>query len=146
MSTAVEDLRSRDYITIEDIDYALAELESDVDGAKADVFELEEIIGDSTTEQEPELNDELSCKEDELEEIEKDLAEVRDFYDQFEGLSEGISEHHFEDYAIDLAESACGIEDSNTWPCNHIDWGSAIDELLMDYTEIEFNGVTYYCR
>ena len=32
------------------------------------------------------------------------------------------------------------------WPANHIDWEAAADALLIDYTEVDFAGETYYIR
>lgn len=57
-----------------------------------------------------------------------------------------IRDTYFEDYAQELAED-CGMVNSDTnWPNNHIDWTAAANELLYDYTEVVFDGVTYYTR
>lgn len=36
--------------------------------------------------------------------------------------------------------------DSVAWPFMHIDWEAAADDLLSDWQDFEFNGVTYYAR
>ena len=33
-----------------------------------------------------------------------------------------------------------------TWPNNHLDWKAAAEELQLDYTEVDFDGVTYWTR
>ncbi len=57
-----------------------------------------------------------------------------------------IRESYFKDYAQELAEELGAIPDSVTWPCTCIDWDQAARELQMDYTCVDFDGVTYYCR
>lgn len=57
-----------------------------------------------------------------------------------------ISEDYFEDYAREFAEDTGAIEKNYHWPANHIDWGKAADELKIDYTEVDFDGVAYYYR
>lgn len=55
-----------------------------------------------------------------------------------------IRDSYFEEYARDEADSM-GIAIPG-WPYNCIDWDKAAKELQQDYTRIEFDGVTYYCR
>jgi len=38
------------------------------------------------------------------------------------------------------------IDDNTRWPCHCIDWDQAARELRMDYSAIEFNGMTYWYR
>lgn len=58
-----------------------------------------------------------------------------------------ISDYHFVTYAQDLAEDLYGSKIYNaSWPFTHIDWERAADELQMDYTSVEFDGVTYWYR
>lgn len=57
-----------------------------------------------------------------------------------------IRESYFKDYAMDLADDLGLMENCNQWPATCIDWDRAADELKMDYSEIEFDGVTYYVR
>jgi antirestriction protein len=57
-----------------------------------------------------------------------------------------IRETYFETYAQELAED-CGMVNSDaTWPNNHIDWEAAARDLKQDYTEIDFDGVSYFIR
>lgn len=59
-----------------------------------------------------------------------------------------VRESYFETYAQEFAEDVCdeGQGLSTEWPYRHIDWEAAARELQMDYTCIEFDGITYYCR
>lgn len=57
-----------------------------------------------------------------------------------------VRESHFKDYAENLADELGYMDKNTTWPYNHIDWEAAANELLIDYTSTEFDGVTYYYR
>ena len=57
-----------------------------------------------------------------------------------------INDDYFEDYAQEFAEEIGAIGRATEWPCTCIDWEKAADELKMDYTSVEFNGVTYWVR
>lgn len=57
-----------------------------------------------------------------------------------------IRESHFRTYAEELAEDIGAINKDAGWPNMHIDWDAAADALLIDYSEVEFDGVTYYFR
>jgi hypothetical protein len=57
-----------------------------------------------------------------------------------------IRDSHFQEYARELAEDCGMIKADAIWPNNCIDWKQAARELRMDYTSIEFDGVTYWVR
>jgi hypothetical protein len=57
-----------------------------------------------------------------------------------------VRESHFEDFAREEAESLDLVKSDARWPYTCIDWKQAADELLIDYTSTEFDGVTYYYR
>lgn len=58
-----------------------------------------------------------------------------------------IRDSYFETYARDLAEDISGAElRAASWPFDHIDWEAAAEALKMDYTAVEFDGVTYWVR
>lgn len=57
-----------------------------------------------------------------------------------------IRDSYFEDYAREFAEEIGAIPDDAKWPCDCIDWEQAASELQMDYTSVDFNGVTYWAR
>jgi hypothetical protein len=57
-----------------------------------------------------------------------------------------IREDHFQDYAQELAEDIGAINVNASWPNNCIDWKAAAEQLKMDYTSVNFDGITYYTR
>lgn len=57
-----------------------------------------------------------------------------------------IRESYFKDYAEQLAEDIGAINSEASWPNNHINWEAAANELLIDYSSTEIDGVTYYYR
>lgn len=57
-----------------------------------------------------------------------------------------IRESHWVEYAQELAEDIGAIKKDSAWPNNHIDGDAAADALLVDYSSVEFDGVTYYYR
>jgi Antirestriction protein (ArdA) len=58
-----------------------------------------------------------------------------------------IRDSYFNDYAQKLADDICEPNPSDmAWPHNCIDWERAARELQMDYSTVEYDGVTYwYC-
>ena len=57
-----------------------------------------------------------------------------------------IDEDYFVQYAMEFAEDIGVVFDGVSWPCTHIDWEAAADDLRADYTEVEFEGNTYLVR
>lgn len=57
-----------------------------------------------------------------------------------------IRDSYFEDYAQELASDIGAIKDDASWPYTCIDWEKAARELRVDYTSVEFDGVTYWYR
>jgi hypothetical protein len=57
-----------------------------------------------------------------------------------------IRDDYFETYAQELAEDIGAVPADYTWPTSCIDWEAAARDLRMDYTSVEFNGVTYWTR
>jgi len=58
-----------------------------------------------------------------------------------------IRDDYFEDHAREMASDLYGKEvDEAYWPFTHIDWTAAADALKMDYTSVDFDGVTYWVR
>lgn len=55
-----------------------------------------------------------------------------------------IRDSHFQTYASDYAESIGAINAYVKWPNYCIDWECAASELQMDYTSVDFAGVTYW--
>jgi hypothetical protein len=57
-----------------------------------------------------------------------------------------IRDSYFQEYAQELAEELDLINPNAAWPASCIDWEKAAWELRMDYTSVEFDGVTYWVR
>lgn len=57
-----------------------------------------------------------------------------------------IRDSYFERYAQQLAEDIGAIPEGLSWPARCIDWERAASELQMDYTTVEYDGVTYWYR
>lgn len=58
-----------------------------------------------------------------------------------------IHEDYFATYARELADDICEPSPSGmSWPFNRIDWEAAAEDLQMDYSSVEYVGVTYWYR
>jgi hypothetical protein len=57
-----------------------------------------------------------------------------------------VRDSYFEDYAKDEAEQLDLIKDDVNWPYNCIDWTRAANELQMDYSSADYDGITYWFR
>jgi hypothetical protein len=59
-----------------------------------------------------------------------------------------INENYWQEYAEECAQDFGYIDRDKQyqWPFNCIDWEQAADELQMDYSEVDFNGTTFYYR
>lgn len=74
------------------------------------------------------------------------LAEEGETLSEWEDGVALIRESYFEDYARQLADDLGLLPDSDSWPCNCIDWEQAAEQLKQDYTTVEFGDETYYAR
>lgn len=65
---------------------------------------------------------------------------------QHQAVAEGelIRDSYFRDYAEELAEDIGAIPENRSWPMFNIDWDAAAKELQMDYSAVDFDGVTYW--
>ena len=57
-----------------------------------------------------------------------------------------VRDCYFVEYAQELAEDIGAIASDAGWPYTCVDWEQAAHELQMDYTALEFRGVTYWAR
>lgn len=57
-----------------------------------------------------------------------------------------IRDSYFEVYAEQLADDIGAIDSDAGWPLNYIDWEQAASELQIDYTTVDYDGVTYWYR
>jgi len=92
--------------------------------------------------------------EETLTDVERDeLTALVDLADEASGYGSDwthgetlIRDSYFQDYAQELAEEIGAVPSDAEWPTYCIDWERAARELLMDYTSVEFSGVTYWTR
>ncbi len=90
--------------------------------------------------------------EDEREELTKlgELTEEAGGASDWQYGEQLIRDSYFEDYAEEMADGIGAVptapDGSVQWPLMHIDWKAAAESLQMDYTEIDFDGVTYWIR
>lgn len=82
-----------------------------------------------------------------------ELAALRSLASQAEGYADDwrhgatlIRDSYFETYAQELADDIGAVDRNATWPQTCIDWEQAARELQMDYTSVEFGGITYWVR
>lgn len=84
----------------------------------------------------------------------QELVNLKALEAEAEGYSGGdwrhgatlIRDSYFEDYAKELANDIGAVDSKANWPLQHIDWEAAAEELKQDYTEVDFDGVSYYIR
>ena len=111
-----------------DIIARIERVESDLDQARVD--------GNDTTDLEAEL--------EALEAFAEEASEYAPDWHYGETI---IHEDYFTQYAQELSDELSLRDGAMAqWPFMHIDWEAAADALKADYSEVEFNGVTYYIR
>lgn len=97
--------------------------------------------------------DDGELDEDEIDRLEV-LEQLESDIDQETGSSlerfaddepTAIPDSEFEDYCRELAED-CGYVDDQSPLSNYVDWERWADDCKQDYTEFEFEGVTYWVR
>jgi antirestriction protein len=96
-----------------------------------------------------ELTEDEDRTEDETAELEalKALAEEGADYAPDWSYGEAlIRDSYFVTYAQELADDIGAIDSKASWPLTCIDWEQAARDLRMDYTAVDFGGVTYWVR
>ena len=91
-------------------------------------------------------SDEPEGAAEELAALKALAAEAADYSDDWGYGATLIRDSYFKEYAQELAEDIGALPANASWPNNCIDWDQAARELQMDYTSVEFDGVTYWVR
>lgn len=73
-------------------------------------------------------------------------AQCQDWAADWECGEQLIRDSYFREYAQELADELGLVPSEYTWPMSCIDWDQAARELRMDYTAVDFDGVTYWVR
>ena len=133
-----------DVIDSRDVIARIEELEGERDSFEIDAEILDEpgTIGD--VEVEWAIQNEDDAKE--LKALTELAEEAEDYASDWRYGETLIRDGYFEDYARQLAEDIGAIKENASWPNNYIDWEAASEALKLDYTSVEFDGVTYWVR
>lgn len=96
--------------------------------------------------------EELESMEPRDEDEETELKGLKALAEEAEGCADWpygetlIRDSYFVEYAEQLAEDIGAINRDSTWPNDCIDWDRAAEQLQMDYTSVDFDGVIYWLR
>lgn len=97
--------------------------------------------------EELEADDERTDDEsEELKALQALAADAEGYADDWRHGAALIRDSYFETYAQEFAEEIGAINGEARWPNSCIDWEQASRELQMDYTSVDFDGVTYWVR
>jgi len=95
----------------------------------------------------------IGAPDDPMESERNELAALQSLADDASGYAADwqygetlIRDSYFKEYAMELAEDIGAIDRDAKWPNTCIDWEQASDELKMDYTQVDFDGVAYWIR
>lgn len=145
---------SADIIDSRDVITRIEELESERDT----LAEWERALEDSDASDDAErdeLNEDLDAARNAVAEWDADngdeLTTLRAFASGGEGSFSDwyfgvalVRDSYFETYARQFADDIGATGKELSWPFTCIDWAQAADELRSDYSNIEFDGVTYW--
>ncbi|MDH3629311.1 MAG: hypothetical protein OES25_16870 [Acidobacteriota bacterium] len=97
--------------------------------------------------------DELEADEDRDEDESEELRMLKELQSECEGYAADwhhgealIRYSYFTEYAQELAEDCGMLTNCTDWPARCIDWEQAANELKVDYTEVDYDGVSYFIR
>lgn len=155
---------SEDILDSRDVEARIDELEGERGALVDELDEAEETLQDLVNSDEDNAQEEaalagvISLKRNALSRWDQtdeaiELAALKAFRDELEPYCADwhsgetlIRDSYFKDYAQELAEDIGAINRDAKWPNNCIDWDQAARELQMDYTDGDFEGVTYWAR
>jgi len=154
-----------DIIDSRDVIKRIEELQAEREDLQTDLAEIEEELEDERKKhaaagtdfvEREEIEARIKAAKEALAEWEEDngeeLKNLTDLAEQGEGYGDWdhgealIRDSYFKEYAEQLADDIGAIDGNANWPLSCIDWDQAADELKMDYTSVEFDGVTYWMR
>ena len=140
-----------DVIDSRDVIARIEELEGERDSFEIDAEILDEpdTIGNVESDTDASRVEWAIQNEDDAKELKtlNELAEeAEDYASDWRYGETLIRDSYFEDYARQLAEDIGAIKENASWPNNYIDWEAASEALKLDYTSVEFDGVTYWVR
>jgi hypothetical protein len=83
---------------------------------------------------------------EELITLKKLAAEAQGYSEDWAYGATLIRSSYFVEYAQQFADDIGAVNSEASWPNTCIDWEQAARELQMDYTAVEFDGITYWVR
>ncbi|UIS25308.1 hypothetical protein [Erythrobacter phage vB_EliS-L02] len=161
------DITNRDdFIDTRDLIKAIEDLEGDREAYQEDVENAESAYDDfieNSDDEDPEASQEARELADDIDKARRalteweedeaeELAALKAFAEQVEGYCPDylhgetlIRETYFTEYAEDLVKDAYGLP-SDLPSFIVIDWEATAENVKQDYSEAEYDGVTYYFR
>lgn len=85
-------------------------------------------------------------EKEELQALQELVGECEGYSGDWQYGATLIRDSYFEQYARDFAEDIGAVDRSTSWPNDCIDWKEAAEQLQMDYTCVDFDGVDYWIR
>ena len=150
---------SADILDSRDIEARIDELESEVSDLKDEIeekedklVELQAVESEEAEDEREDLKEQIAEKKDELAELEEELKPLQKFKEEAEGYCEWhsgatlIRDCYFVEYAKQFADDIGAINRDQNWPLNCIDWKEAAEELQQDFTEVDFDGESYWVQ
>lgn len=145
---------SRDVIArIEELTEERSDLVTALDEAREERNDAEDSDEDAIADLDGAVTDAFDALKDWDEENAAELEALTELAERCEGYANDwkygatlVRDSYFEDYAQELAEGIGAIDRDASWPYTCIDWERAARELRMDYTSVEFDGVTYWVQ
>jgi hypothetical protein len=133
------DISNRDdVIDSRDVIARIEELREEIEGIEGEDFDAGKVGGPDDPVS-TELRDELAA----LEALADEASNYAADWTHGETL---IRESYFVQYAQELADDIGAIDRNAKWPLSCIDWDKAANELKADYTEVDYDGVSYWIR
>jgi hypothetical protein len=109
-----------------------------------DVIDSREVIKRIEELEEQEERDE--SEEDELKALKSLADEASGYAADWQYGETLIRDSYFKEYAQELADDIGAVNSNAGWPNSCIDWDEAARQLQQDYTEVDFDGVSYWIR
>ncbi len=131
-----------DVIDSQDVIERIQELEAELTALNEAIDEAE---GDAKADAISDAEDWILANNDELNALQALASEAEDYAPDWQHGATLVRESYWPTYAKQLVEDTGELpKDLPDWIV--IDWEATADNLRVDYTEVEFDGVTYFVR
>lgn len=141
-------LPNKPHFTVDEINDIKNELDDEyqniIDAIEEVKDELANVEDEEDIEELKEALEILESNKNHFKEIHEEFYQFCDDLEEYE-CGELIDENELKNYTINVIKDMANIK-LTEWPFNHMDIDSAMEELKMDFTELEYDGRTFYCR